>query len=308
MVYNNKEKMGRVREIVVCGMGGSALPGYALDSWALVEKIPIKVSIWDSYGLPAFLDKDAVIFCVSYSGNTEETLSSFILAKKGGYKNIFSLTSGGKLEALSKKYGIKVLKVPPDIPPRLAIGYMTGRVLEALYKQKVISSYSKDADFGPIKYKISSKIKTIAKRLENSIPLVYTSREWYALGHIWKIAFNETAKIPAFSYHFPEANHNEMEGFGQNPTSINKYFRAIFIEFSNDDLRIKKRFNLSKKVWKKAGVEVIHMKFLKKDFWKTFFDNISLGYSIAKAIADIRKIDPNKTELIENFKRWMLLN
>jgi glucose/mannose-6-phosphate isomerase len=297
--------MAMVRQVIICGMGGSALPGYALDSWTLVTGLPLRVTIWNCYGLPPLEDKSVPIFCVSYSGNTEETLSSFEMAQKRGYK-VFAITSGGKLAALARARHLPLRLVVSGIPPRIALAPMTAAILEVLESLKIckIQKKSKLAfqDFNPLQFK---KAGMLERKLAKSIPLIYTPREWYAVGHIWKIAFNETAKIPAFSYTLPEANHNEMEGFAELPSEVNRNFYALFLDFKNSHPRIRKRIKLSQKVWKDAGISTKHFVIPNDEFWKTFFSLVKKGYVISNAIAALRKIDPNVTAKIEEFKKWM---
>ena len=74
--------------MVIAGMGGSAIGGdvvrLLLSSY---NNIPITVS--RNYNLPSWVDENSLVICSSYSGNTEETLSSFDDAKnKNDYQNI----------------------------------------------------------------------------------------------------------------------------------------------------------------------------------------------------------------------------
>jgi glucose/mannose-6-phosphate isomerase len=308
--------MEKIKSIIVCGMGGSALPGYALDTWSLVEKLPLRVTIWNSYGLPLATEKSAAVFCVSHSGNTEETLSAFHTARKRGH-NIFVVTTGGKLEALAlqnfakqnlggraRKSRITVLKIPGGTPPRMAIAPMTLAILKTLGALKIakVSRASERAleNFNPLAIK---KPDTLERDLAKSVPLVYTPREWCAIGHIWKIALNETAKIPAFSYTFPEANHNEMEGFAESPSAINRNFHALFLDFEKSHPRIRRRMALSQKIWARSGMAATRLAVPRDEFWKTFFNILQKGYALSRTIAAIRKVDPNSTNTIEKFKK-----
>jgi len=301
----HEKRIAHPATLIVCGMGGSALPGYALDSWALVSGLPLRVIVWNSYGLPPIEDKSALIFCVSHSGNTEETLSSFEMARKRGYR-VFAITSGGKLAALASKAHVPMRMVKPGIPPRLALAPMTTAILEILESMKIskVAKSSKAAfkSFNPL---APQKAGALERDLAKSIPLIYTPREWYAVGHIWKIAFNETAKIPAFSYTLPEANHNEMEGFIEAPSKVNRNFYALFLDFKNSHPRIRKRITLSQKVWRSAGIDTRRLIIPRNEFWKTFFNIVQRGYVISNAIAALRKVNPNATAKIEEFKKWM---
>ena len=77
---------GEVTSIVVIGMGGSAVGGDLLKTYLHDTKIPVFV-IRD-YKVPEFVDDYTLVFAVSYSGNTEETLSALKDAKEKGAKII----------------------------------------------------------------------------------------------------------------------------------------------------------------------------------------------------------------------------
>src|SRR3989338_7725836 len=66
---------GKVGKIVVAGMGGSAVGGDLLKAYMRESRIPVFVI--RNYSLPNFVDSETLVFAVSYSGNTEETLSCF---------------------------------------------------------------------------------------------------------------------------------------------------------------------------------------------------------------------------------------
>lgn len=297
--------MEKIRSVIVCGMGGSSLPGHALNSWSLVTRAPFEITIWNSYDLPRAISKSALVFCVSHSGNTEETLTSFHAARRAGHK-IFAVTTGGKLAALARKFRVPVLEIASSVPPRMAIAEMTFAILHKLHQLGMTKISAADkrafADFNPIAMK---KPGALERRIAKSVPLVYTPREWYAVGHIWKIVLNETAKIPAFSYTLPEANHNEMEGFTEAPTAANQDFYALFLDFKNSHPRTRQRIILSQKAWQRAGIRATRIIMPAGGFWKTFFETLEQGYAISRVIAEIRGVDPSATHAIEEFKKQM---
>ena len=84
-----------VRQIVVCGMGGSAIGGALARRLALTtNKLPIWIH--RDYGPPPKSDGDTLLVFSSYSGNTEETLSCFTESVRTPAKKL-AITSGGKL-------------------------------------------------------------------------------------------------------------------------------------------------------------------------------------------------------------------
>src|SRR3989338_928248 len=84
---------GRIDNIVVAGMGGSAICGDLLKIYLHDLKIPVFVV--RDYKVPSFVDENTLVFAVSYSGNTEETISAFCDALNKKAK-IVAVTSGGQ--------------------------------------------------------------------------------------------------------------------------------------------------------------------------------------------------------------------
>ena len=110
------------KNIVIVGMGGSAIGGEILQGW-LRDTLPIPIEVCRDYTLPAFINKDTLIFANSYSGNTEETLTAFLTAIQRKC-TVLAVTSGGQLEAFCKKLQLSHVIVPSGLQPRVAIPYM----------------------------------------------------------------------------------------------------------------------------------------------------------------------------------------
>jgi len=127
-----------IKGVCICGMGGSALPGSILYAWINTKKIDLPVIVNRDYSLPHRIKKGWLVICISYSGNTEETLSCFREALKHKLK-LTSIGSGGKLETLSKKHRVPFIKIPSGIPPRTAIGYQFGALVGILQKYGIFS-------------------------------------------------------------------------------------------------------------------------------------------------------------------------
>ena len=85
-----------LENIVISGMGGSAAGGGILISY-LRENLKIPAIVNRSYSLPLFVNEKTLAIVISYSGNTDETLSSLKYANEKGSK-IITITSGGVIE------------------------------------------------------------------------------------------------------------------------------------------------------------------------------------------------------------------
>ena len=117
----NIEAKGKYTKIIVAGMGGSALPGDILQLY-LLDKIDVPVFVHKSYDLPKFVDKDSIVFIVSYSGNTEEAISAYNTARNKTCTTI-AVASGGKLASKAESDNKPLIKIPTGIQPRQAVGY-----------------------------------------------------------------------------------------------------------------------------------------------------------------------------------------
>ncbi|MFA5881548.1 MAG: bifunctional phosphoglucose/phosphomannose isomerase, partial [Eubacteriales bacterium] len=198
-----------VSNIVITGLGGSAIGGDFLRLY-VNDKLGIPVVVNRDYTLPKFIDNKTLLFAVSYSGNTEETLSAYSQAREMGAK-IIALTNGGKLRSMAEQDGAPVIVVPAGISPRAATGFLlipTLAVLESLgligdltgelnYLIATLRNLREQLDFSlPIQRNLA---KQIAQRFFGKIPVI-----WAASGNTevvatrWKGQINENAKAPAY--------------------------------------------------------------------------------------------------------------
>ncbi len=119
-----KIKNKKIDGLVIIGMGGSGLAGdLLLEFFGKSLKIPIIV--WKNYGLPENKFKNPLFVFVSFSGNTEETISGLkILIKRGWKNNLAIITTGGEMKKMGQKYGLKLISFnAPNLTPREALGY-----------------------------------------------------------------------------------------------------------------------------------------------------------------------------------------
>ena len=119
--YNLKVGKKDFRNVVIAGMGGSAIGGILLRDW-LQPTCHIPIIISKQYNLPAYVGENTLLLAVSYSGNTEETLSALYEAKTR-QSSIITFTSGGKMSSYAEQEGIPCVKLPEGFQPRAAIPY-----------------------------------------------------------------------------------------------------------------------------------------------------------------------------------------
>src|SRR5512139_1436583 len=120
-----------LQQIVICGMGGSAIGADLLAAYAL-DRCRVPITVHRDYDLPGWaVDRRTLVITTSHSGNTEETLSALAAALARGCRSL-SITTGGKLAAAAGSVGAPVWLFEHDGQPRAAVGYSFGLLLATL--------------------------------------------------------------------------------------------------------------------------------------------------------------------------------
>ena len=290
-IENRQNLPKRWDDILICGMGGSALPGLLLQS-LLSNK---NIMTHRDYGLPQIITKNTFVVVISYSGNTEETIFAYQKAKKQNLP-LALITSDGKLQKLAERNKDTFVKIPSGFQPRLALGYQFRALVELV-------DAPKPDKIKPNIEKVAQEARKLAKNIGSSIPLFYASTNNKALAYIAKIQTNETAKRHAFYNTFPELNHNELEGFNnEQRTTNNERFMAIILKDKNDDKKIQRRMELTKRLIEQKGygvkiIDISNDNWYNKVIYSVLFTNW-LSYYLAIDAG----IDPEPVNLIEEFK------
>lgn len=293
----------RPKKIFIAGMGGSVLSGEILKIYFENAKIKFPLFLHRDYQLPYLAEKKDLIIAISYSGNTEETISAFNEALKKKLK-LVAITSGGKLSDLCQKNKIPLVLLPSGIPPRLSLGYQFSALLKIMINLEIAPDCSDQILNLEKKLKprvLENQGKILAKKLINKIPLIYSSWRNFALSYIWKIKFNENSKTPAFANFFPELNHNEMVGFEKNL----KKFYFLILKDQNDHPRIKKRMDLTSEILKAKGLEGEILEIKGENFFEKIFSNLILADWVSYYLAIHYGIDPTPVKIVEEFKKKM---
>ncbi|MCM8758549.1 MAG: bifunctional phosphoglucose/phosphomannose isomerase [Candidatus Omnitrophica bacterium] len=294
--------------IIFAGMGGSAIVGDILKQIVEVHsKIPFIVH--RNYGLPPYATSKTLIFTVSYSGNTEETLSAFKEAMKLGCK-IISLSSGGELEKISKKQGIKHIKIPSGQPPRCSLGYMffpLAKLLEKFgYIEKVNTmkivemarSYAKIYGVDSME----NKAKEIAKVMHGKNVIVYSGELLASAALRWKTQIAENSKQMTSINFFPELNHNEIMAWNF-PFSVLKNCVVFLLRDKDDNDRIRLRMDLTIKIIREKGIQVYEVESEGQDIVERIFSLIILGDWISFYLALLNGVDPTEIKEISYLKK-----
>lgn len=244
------------------------------------------------YDLPAGAIKNSLLICVSWSGDTEETISAYNAGLKVGL-DIVVITRGGKLKEMALKDNIPLVLLPTaKIPPRFAAGYMTAALFTLL-------GLKKEFDFSIDALSLESEAKALAQEIGKKIPLIYASYPNRRLALFWKILFNENTKGHAFSNNFPSLSHNEIAAFSKEQKG--KFFVIVFNDLA-DDKRHNRDIDAAIAIFKEMGYNYKTVNLSGKTLLTKIFSNYVLGLWTSFYVSKIIGVDPIGTELINKFK------
>ena len=298
-------------KIVVCGVGGSAIGGEILSVWARDKcKIPIQVN--RGYTLPSFVDKKTLLICVSYSGETEETISCFKQGVKIGCQ-IVSISSGGTLSRLSRKNNCLHISIPSGIPPRAAIFYTTVPQLMLVQNlglarcikeiKESVELLEEARDILPSSPTDKNPAKQLAIKINHSIPCIFGAGISVPAAKRWRTQFNENSKIIAREDELPEENHNDIVGwFGDDKT---KDFVAILLRDKKEHKRIKLRFEFLKDLLNEKAKYVAEVWCKGKSDLAKIFYWIHFGDFVSLYLAFLRNVDPTPVSVIQELKMFL---
>ena len=227
-----------IQNIVIAGMGGSAIGGDIAKTLTNNElKVPLTIS--RNYTLPNWVDKNTLVICSSYSGNTEETLSSFQDANDRSAM-IIGISTGGSLTKKLNENNFDSILIPKGLQPRAALAFSLVPILFLLKKLDFISlDIINDAESAAILLKnMRDKYSgenddnlsySIAKKIYNTIPIFYAeNNNCEIVAMRWKGQLSENSKMLAYHNELPEMNHNEIVGW-ENNNEIIKNFSVIWL-------------------------------------------------------------------------------
>src|SRR3990172_5272306 len=145
--------------IIIAGMGGSAIGGELLKDLAR-NKAPAPIEINRDYTLPAYAGKRSLVVIVSYSGETEESLSALHDAAKK-HCPVYCISSGGSVSEFAENLSFPHLQVQAGMPPRAALPYLFVPLIVILEKTRLVTDVSDDLREG---------IKILARVSNENLP------------------------------------------------------------------------------------------------------------------------------------------
>ncbi len=311
MKFDLPQDCSEVNKVVILGMGGSAIGGDLVSS-LVVSEARLPILICRDYGLPALVDAKTLVIASSYSGNTEETLSSFEQALETGSKKLV-ITTGGKLKTIAEERNVPVFNFDYKAQPRAALAFSFLPILCFLQRLGFLSDKSADvAETVLVLQGLSQRInegmplsqnpaKQLAERLYGHLSVLYGAGMLSEVAHRWKTQFNENSKAWAFYEVFPELNHNSVVGY-QFPSELASKIVVVLLRSTYLPKRIQLRYQVTCQLLERAKVDY---QFVDGEGGSSLSQMMSLvlfGDYVSYYLAMLYKIDPSPVKAIDYLK------
>jgi len=304
-----------IDRIAILGMGGSAIGG---DFFRVLLQRESGVPVFNvrQYDLPPFVNERTLVIASSFSGNTEETLSSFGQALPMPCKKL-AITSGGKLLTTARANGVPVLTYEFKGEPRAAVGWGLMPLLAVGQKLGLMQGIDRDVDemlsvmedlegeIGVDAPASDNEAKQVARRLHEKLPVTYGAGPLTEVAHRWKTQLNESSKVWAFYEELPELHHNAIIGY-KLPTGIVRDTVVVFLR--SEDIvhpRVLLRYDFTERLLHDAGVESLTVTTRGKCALAQVMSLILFGDYVSGYLALLYEVDPTPTTVIDELKAWL---
>jgi len=293
-----------IKNVCIGGMGGSSIGGELLKELsAKYSKIPFCVV--RDYELPRFVDSKTLMIIVSYSGNTEETLS--LMDQVGNKAKILCVTSNGMVGDRAKKENLPLISIPKGYPPRGALAYLFFPVLEVLRKSGLMKLKKEATD--EVIGVLSDNSETakawaeeVSGRLKEKLPFIYSIYDFSVVARRWCTQINENSKSLAHFAVFSELNHNEIVGW-ENPKEILKRIFIFILRDREESNQMRKRIEITTELIEEFAGEIMDVYAEGKSHLAKVFSLIQKGDYLSFYLARNYKVEPLPVKRIQELKR-----
>jgi glucose/mannose-6-phosphate isomerase len=301
-----------VRAVVVCGMGGSGVAGDVLRG-LYADRLPLPIVVNKGYALPEFAGPHTLVAALSFSGNTEETLSAYGEAIARGCR-VVAVSAGGALAERSSADGVAHVPLPTDVPmPRMAVGDLSASLIGALEAMGIVPPAHDEVEeaatlldgltqrLGPDRPVAGNAAKDLAAWIGTRTPVVWGSEGLAeAPAGRFRTQVNENAKAPAFSAVLSELDHNEIEGWS---AGSGQGYAAVALRHAREHPRVGDRLAATLDAISAAGLECRELHAEGRAPLEILFSLVMLVDFAATYLALLRGVDPTPVPVLMTLKK-----
>lgn len=299
--------------VLIMGMGGSGVVGDIVQAVG-TGTLPVPVTVRKYIRTPAFVSDRTLAIAISYSGDTEETVTMATGARDAG-ATLVTLSCGGELADLGGLH----LPCTPGIPfPRFALGAMVAPVFVLLFKMGLLTEAH--AELVLAQQRLAQRrdlcvpevdapknpAKEIARKVGRTIPVVHGTGSLGAVAALrWKLSVNENAKAPAFWNAYPELDHNEICGWGQHGDVTRQILTLVSLRHGHEHAQLERRVELTTEMVAEAFSQVIEVEAAGEGRLAQLLDLVHLGDWMSCYLALDNDVDPGPIDAIAQLKAAM---
>lgn len=308
------ERFYKIDNIIISGMGASAISGDIIHS-LLRDKLDVPLFVNRQYSIPKWANKDTLAIFISYSGNTEETLSSFKQATQKKCK-IIGISSGGKLQEMCNRRDISHICIPSGLQPRAATMLILFPLFVIFNKLALIKNDLQpdiDETISILQDFIEHNNKSIpfeenycmqlADDLCDTIPQIYAWDPYEPIALRWRHQINENSKMIARYDSVSECNHNDIVGWSADPEVSKMFTCVLFRDRENESCNIALRLDFMKLLFESVAGNVIEIHAKGKSILAKMMYLMCVGDFTSCYLAVLRSIDPSPVDIIMELKR-----
>ncbi len=300
----------RIENVVVLGMGGSGMVGDVLAA-AAGPFLPVPVIVSKGYELPAFVGETSLVFAVSFSGNTEETVEAASAAAVEGARMVV-VTKGGELGRLAASWGVPVVGVPDNLAqPRAGLGALAIPALVVLEEVGLFPGAQQWIDFAVEQLRRRRDLlvgdgllgRALAARIGRTLPIFYGGGQVGATAaQRWKSQVNENAKVAAFWNTQPESCHNEVAGWGQHGDLSRQVFTVVNLRHDFEHPQVSRRFEVVNTLLEEVVSSVEEVRAEGEGQLAQLLDLVMVGDFVSLHLAAREQLDPGPVPVLDHVK------
>ena len=304
---------GGFRNLVISGMGGSAIGGDLLNA-CLGDALGIPLVVNRSDACPGFVGPGTLFVAVSYSGDTEETLSAAADALRRGAE-VVGVTSGGALASECRRAGKAVFSAPGGLPPRQALAHLFLPMLGLVQALGLADDQSTAVEetgevlseaaglYGPDVPVSENPAKRLASALHGKIPVVCgVQGRTDAVAARWRSQFHENSKNWAAANALPELAHNEITSWLSLSALTRRVVCMIFLEDQEDGARMARRRQLTRDAIAPHVAGAFSVRSRGQSRLARLFSLVAQGDFVSCYLAVLNEADPLPVPAIEDLK------
>lgn len=303
-----------IESVVVVGMGGSGIAGDVLNAVA-VPLLPVPVTVVKGYECPHFVDETTLVFAVSASGGTEETIEAASDAALAGAKMVV-VTSGGELGGLAEAWQAPLIRVPDIVWPRAALGSMAVPLIGVLWRMGFLPGVDLwlERAVEQLKFRrdkfvsagAASEPAELARRIGSNIPVIHGGGPVGAVAALrWKAQVNENAKRLAFWSSQPELCHNEICGWADSSKEIGALMSVVMLRHDSEHPQLARRFEITADLVRRWAASVVEVRAQGEGDLAQLFDLMYFGDYVSLWLAADAGIDPGPVEVLTWLKQQL---